>query len=211
MKLSYSAIVMGVLCISAVAQADPLKFTGTNLSNTRSGSITVNGEGPRNVMIGKLNFTTGTSTIETYCADALRTLNTSFHDYTSLTVDTQASGNLALAGRIIAKSYDGANTADQQAGLQLAIWSALYDGGTSFTANGSNFEVDGVSGGVLSYASTYYSQGKNYIVPATKLVTLYSSQAHGAQSQMTVSTVPEPATMTALALGAAAMLRRRRK
>lgn len=207
---SFAICLAATAALSGSAFADNLKYTGMDRADAITASISVNGSSFYTVMAGQLNFTDGTSSIDTYCADAASMLNGgSFYSYTPATLDLSASSNLSLAGRIAANSFAAATTADQQAGLQLAIWSALYNGGPSFDANGANFKVTGVNANALNFASTYFSTNTD---PGDKLVTYFGSSANGAQSQLTVAPVPEPFTMLTLGAGALAFgLRRRRK
>ncbi len=210
MKRQSSLFLLGLLCMGAIANADSLKFTGTELSNAQSVSITVNGTGPVSVKAGRLMFTDGANTFSTYCADALRFLNYSFNNYNSFTLDTNASDGLSRAGRILGANFASANTASKQAGLQLAIWSAIYDNGANFDASGTNFQVSNASSSALNHAAVYY-QSVNQPLPSNTAVRFYEGIGNHAQSQMTVECVPEPASMAALGLGAAALIRRRRK
>lgn len=203
-------LLLGLLCMAAGARAESLKFTGMDLANPHTVSITVNGTGPVSVKAGRLTFTDGADTISTYCADALRFLNHSFNNYNSLTLDTTGVNGLARAGRILGHAFNDANTANKQAGLQLAIWSALYDNGSSFSDNGTNFKVSNANAQTLSLAEMYYAAG-NQQLPNTTAVRFYEGVGNHAQSQMTVQCVPEPASMAALGLGLATIVRRRRK
>lgn len=195
--------------LSTSAFAQNLQYTGMDRPDALSASISVNGSSFYGVMAGRLNFTDGTNNFDTYCANALTFLNGGFNTYTPSSVDLSGASNLSLAGRILANSFDTATTADEQAGLQLALWSAIYDGGASFDANGTNFKVSGVNANALNFASSYYLLNTD---PGTHFVTHYTSNANGAQNQLTAAPVPEPFTMLTLGAGALALgLRRRRK
>ena len=125
----------------------------------------MNGSAFTSVYAGQLNFSNGSSTLGTYCADALSFLNGSSHTYTESGVTLNTSTNLGIAGTNLANSQGSALTAAQQAGLQLAVWEALYDGGTTFDAGGK-FQVSGASAEALGYASEYYG---SYCVTSNQL------------------------------------------
>ncbi len=199
-----------VATISSFAQADSLQFTGAELSNIGTARIQVNGGAPKNVGAGRLKFSDGANTILTYCFDAESPLNSGVHSYSPSIVDTNSANGLGYAGRIIGNYFSSAVTNDQQAGLQLAIWSAIYDANTSFTENGANFKVTNVSSAVIAWANTYY-QGKDLPLNFTTQVKAFSTQETGGQSQLTVEAVPEPASMLALTAGLAALARKRKQ
>jgi hypothetical protein len=209
MKTKSLVLAAFAVAIVAPANAQNLQYTGAELSGIKSATISVNGGANKNVLAGRLKFSDGASTILTYCIDAERTLNGGTHGYTSNTLNTNAANGLAYAGRIVGNAFNLATTTEQQAGLQLAIWSAIYDAGTSFTANGSNFSVSNVNQNVLNWANTYYA-GKDTPLPATIQVKTFTTQANGGQSQITTEVVPEPASMIALGAGLAMIARRRK-
>lgn len=195
--------------LSTSALAQNLQYTGMDRPDALSASISVNGSAFYGVMAGQLNFTDGSNTLDTYCADATKFLNGSFHSYTPSIVDLSGASNLSLAGRILANSYATATTADQQAGLQLALWEAIYDGGATFDGSTSNFKVQNVNANALNFASSYYLLNTD---PGDTTVTHFTSSANGAQNQLTAAPVPEPFTMLTFGAGALALaLRRRRK
>jgi hypothetical protein len=209
MKTKSLVLAAFAVAIVAPANAQNLQYTGAELSGIKSATISVNGGANKNVLAGRLKFSDGASTILTYCIDAERTLNGGTHGYTSNTLNTNAANGLAYAGRIVGNAFNLATTTEQQAGLQRAIWSAVYDAGTSFTANGANFSVSNVNQNVLNWANTYYA-GKDNPLPATIQVKTFITQANGGQSQITTEVVPEPASMIALGAGLAMIARRRK-
>lgn len=205
----FIAVTALVVSSSTFAQSTTqLQYKNTNLSNALTGKITVNGVS-NNVYIGALNFNQQGSTnlLTTFCVDPSSMLNKDFHSYNVSNLNFNDPAGLGLAGKIMTSSWSNNMTADQQAAMQLAIWSAVTDNGSSFNANGSKFKVSGVSDSVLKLASTYYSTGFN-ATTGVGPVTLYTTNAKGGQSQM--QAVPEPATMAALGLGALGLLRRRK-
>lgn len=192
--------------VSSSAMAIDLKFTGTTLSNAESVKISVNGSSFKSVFAGELKFSTSGGSLSTYCVDALSPLGSSAKSYTVSELVQTSSTGLGRAASILANHQASAITAAQQAGLQLAIWEALYDGGSTFNANSAGFKVTGASSAALSFASTYYNSFDN---PTNLDVTFYCTNQAGGQSQITA--VPEPMTFATLGVGLVALVRRRRK
>ena len=200
------ALAMGFLTVASVANAQSLKFLGTQLNPVDNGTIMVNGT-TTTVPMGAFVFSTGSGNITTYCADALAALNSNSNPYTVGAVNMSNGTGLALAAKILNSGFGSATTADQQAGLQLAIWDALYDNGSSFNASAGNMKVvSGVNAASLGFASSYYTAGVNS--SATSGVELFKATSPGGQDQLHV--VPEPATLAILGMGALGLIRRRK-
>ncbi len=206
--IAKAALVAVSLFAFCSAYAEDLKFTGLGLKDALTVKIALNGGDYKSTKAGILKMTDGAQTFESYCADVFSPMNTSYHSYTSSTVDFDAGTNLAMAGRIVANSYFDAKTAAQQAALQIAVWSAIHNGGNSFDDKGSVFSVQGLSSEVLSLASLYFDKGFENPV---NLATYYGTTEVGAQSQLMANPVPEPGTMLVLGAGIAALVASRRK
>ena len=208
MRLYSLILAMAALTtIVGTASAVNLTYVGPALSGEDTGTISLNGSSEA-VNIGALSFTDGVTTFSTYCADLTSFVDGSAHGYSASSTSPTGTTGIDLAGRIVAVNAGNALTADQSAGLQLAVWSAIYNGGTSFNANGAHFGVTGVSNAVIADATSYYLAA-NGTVGSASYYNIASGQ--GGQSQLAVQPAPEPACMALVVMGAIGAAKRRRK
>ncbi|MBC8064067.1 MAG: PEP-CTERM sorting domain-containing protein [Chlorobia bacterium] len=99
--------------------------------------------------------------------------------------------------------------------LQLAIWDLLYDSPTgpnapnnlTFNMGLGNFKADTIKVNGVAFDPTPYFTTFQSSLNGSDLATLYKSNSGSIQS---FAAVPEPASLIALALGGAALLRRRK-
>ncbi len=113
---------------------------------------------------GKLRFETDKGTWESVCADVKSPIFTGQSFPVKPESSIRHGGNIAKAGRIVAKYFNSARTPEQCAGLQIAVWTAIEDGSKKpdFVAGRFHVEADPVS---LKYAAKYY-QAANEKSPA---------------------------------------------
>jgi hypothetical protein len=209
--LTISALI-ACTALSAFASADDLTFLGLDYSGTLSGNVTFfnaakNADQTEDVYIGKLLFQDGSNKIATVCADLGSILDGNSHAYSVSNTDPTLNTNLSLAGDIVAADFNKATDAQSGAALQLAVWSALYNGGATFNANGPDFKVTGISNSVLTQAAVYYA---DFDVHGAAQY-FNTPSGFGGQSQLTISPAPEPASMAALGIGIIGLIARRRK
>ncbi len=192
--------------VGAIVSVDA-KFTGLKLGG--SGKVTIDGK-EMNLGVGKLGFDVThdgkTSSITTICASLTSVLDDKSHVYNADLTPDDFSPN-GRAGKIVSSYFATANTKEKAIGLQLAVWEALSDNGSSYSNSGrfgasSTFGSVGEQGSALYWADQFY--GAN-----TGRSAWMKTSAAGGQSQMTP--VPEPTSLAIIAVGGAALLRRRRR
>lgn len=204
-----AAIIVSGTCLVSTAHADHLKFQGDALgSSTEQVRVRLNGHSLGTVGAGKLKFSDySTSTpYETVCADIDASLDGHSHSYSVSTTNPLGSTALDAAGRIVGTYFASATTADQQAGLQVAVWDALYNGGGSLNLNG-HLKVTHMTSGATYWAGVYYAA-----VNGTQGAALYFHTSDcGGQSQLTAQAVPEPSALMGLGILALGLLRKYKK
>ncbi|MBS1717333.1 MAG: PEP-CTERM sorting domain-containing protein [Armatimonadetes bacterium] len=194
--------------ISILATLSALSFGGTmTLLGTGLGqAVTIAGVQSGTFFAGKLSFNeTSLGHIQSVCVDLEHVIHIGQSWPDQIIMDSSTlSAHLQDAAHIVAAGFNEANTNDKAAGLQLAVWEAVYDDGVSFNTGSGSFKVTNASSGVLSAASTYYAM-KNGNGNA-----IYIQAMDGCgQSQMTA--VPEPTSLLGIASVAIAAVRRKRK
>ncbi|MBX3117572.1 MAG: hypothetical protein KF784_00785 [Fimbriimonadaceae bacterium] len=124
-------------------------ITGHNVS------VSLNGNRAKTTFAGKLGFQDQNRSWMSYCAQPGSPIRAGqFFQVRSLSSAKQG-GNVAKAGNIVAKFFSSAQTADQCAGLQLAIWEAVEDGGDKPHFLSGRFQAR-ASEAVIAYAEAYY-------------------------------------------------------
>lgn len=200
------AIISGIVLVSAfsaaVAAPYTVKFKSTSVG--QSAGITFFGNN-KNVFAGKLKFQNVASGSQffTVCADIANQITAGMVYRVENQLASASPLGIAKAGRIVAKHFTSANTNEKAAALQLAVWEAIYDTGSSPSFSSGNFKAN-VSTSVKNQAYSYYSA----ISTPGEALYMKAVPADCGQSQLTV--VPEPTALGALALGAALIIRRKK-
>jgi len=95
-------------------------------------------------------------------------------------LDSRSVGrNISKAGNIVGNCFSAARTPDQCAGLQIAVWEALEDGGDRPNFFGGHFQVR-ADNAVLNIAQEYYAT-----IAQDKGATYLESAGNHTQSQFT--------------------------
>jgi hypothetical protein len=156
---------------------------------------------------GKLN---GGASFDMYCVDLDHTVSPpSTYQVDVLSLAPLSNG--LLAGRLYEKYAHTVNTARKGAALQLAIWDAVVDGGNGFTTG--NLKNNGTSSATINQAKAYLTGAlASNLTPTTNYLRA-KDHPHGRNQNMIggCEPVPEPASMAAILIGAAGVIRRRRK
>lgn len=181
--------------------------------SAKTATIYMNGNKLGTFKTGKIDFvdTTTNMSYTTVCADVTSELNGQSHSYSPSMTDPTGSSRVDIAGRIVGTFFAGAVSADQQSGLQLAVWDALYNSTSSFSLDNhksnSGFSVTGASSGALNWANTYFGA----VAGDTGSALYFHTSANGGQSQMTAQAVPEPSALLGLGIMSLGLLRRFKK
>jgi len=159
---------------------------------------------PEATYAGKLTFEDDKHSWESVCAD----VRSPIAPGESYPVKQQSSikhgGNIAQAGKIVARYFKQAKTPEQCAGLQIAVWAAIENGGSKLNVASDRFSVvaDPVS---LSYAKKYYSavnmkaptcDARGPVAPEKRKDNANYAQTgqDGGQSQLSPAPAPAPKT-----------------
>ena len=107
---------------------------------------------------GKLAFTDGERSWCSVCADLHRHISPGLVFKVRIENSKDVAGNIAKAGHIVARYFNEAKTAQQCAGLQLAVWEMLEDGGQTPDFFNGHFAVE-TDPATLAFAGKYYEAG----------------------------------------------------
>jgi hypothetical protein len=119
-------------------------------------AICIDGGRVHKTFAGKLGFRDKNHAWTSVCAAVRKPIVTG--QYTGFRVrdSRRANANVPKAGNIVARFFDEAKTPAQCAGLQLAVWEALEDGGRTPNFSAGRFQAQS-DPEVMDYGLTYYT------------------------------------------------------
>ena len=139
--------------LALAAQPVPVQFARSMAGRTVA--VCVDGQEVKMTTAGKLGFRDRTSTWTSVCAE-VRNPVAPGQMYRVRPIKTSlAGGTIALAGNIVARHFKEAQSADQCAALQLAVWEAVEDGGRHANFAGGAFQARSTRV-VIAMAEQYY-------------------------------------------------------
>jgi hypothetical protein len=129
---------------------------------------------------GKLTFKDGAHRWQSVCA-AVHSPVRQGQVFTVIALkSSKAGGNIAKAGNIVAMFFKSAQTPDQCAGLQIAVWKAIEDGTDQADFTTGNFQVQ-ASPRVMAWAAQYYTA----IATAGEAAYIQTAQGQNGQGNQT--------------------------
>ena len=190
----------GLVTACVAAQASTFQFVSKDLGDY----IQVYGVRDGLVFAGSLNFKdSAAGNLKTYCVDLIHGFGPG-NTFNATTLDSATqSARLKEAGNIIAAGAGSVKTNDQAAGLQLAVWNVLYNGGDKLDLSHGAFRAT-ASASALGYAEQFFALRNK----AGHSVYFKNTGHCGNGGEMAT---PEPASIGALIIGVGALLRRKKK
>lgn len=198
--LKRSLVAFGLIVTCVAAQASTFKFIGKDIGEY----IQVSGLRTGTVFAGRLNFNdSDLGSLKTYCVDLLKGFGPG-SSWKVTTMDSQTlDDRLKMAGNIIANAGGMVKTDAQAAGLQLAVWSVIYNGSSKLDLSSGSFKAT-ASASALGYAEQYFA--------------LRTKTGHSIYFKNTCNcggggemATPEPASIGAILIGVGALMRRKKK
>jgi hypothetical protein len=155
MNLSWLLFPFAVAASSSAGPREfPVQFA--KAVTGREVTVCIDGWKVETTFAGKLGFRDATHSWQSVCAD-LRSPVSTGQFFTVQLLNSQAvGGNVARAGNIVANCFKSAQTPEQCAGLQIAVWKALEDGDDQPNFRSGHFQVN-ASPAIMIWAQQYYT------------------------------------------------------
>lgn len=144
-------------------------------------TVMIDGRQTRTTFAGKLGFRDQNRTWLSLCADVRSPIASGQFFTVRPRLTSQIGGRATLAGNIVAKYFRSAKTADQCAGLQLAVWEAMEDGGEHANFGAGRFRAK-ASMSALDYGQEFYEA-----IYEAREAAFLESQDGGGQDQISTT------------------------
>jgi hypothetical protein len=148
----------------------------------RTVAVCLDGRTIKNSFAGKLSFRDAKGSWTSYCANVRGPMSKGQVFPVQELSSKKVGGAVAIAGNIVAKYFKLAQDADQCAGLQLAIWEAIEDGGLRPNFSSGRFQARATPI-VMAYAEEFYSAAE---ISGEALYLQTGSGGGSGQSQITM-------------------------
>ena len=139
--------------LTIAKQSVPVQFGKSFLG--RNVTVLLDGRQMKSTFAGKLAFRDEKGSWLSVCADVRRPISQRQTTRVMPRESSRVGGHVSLAGNIVARHFKSAQTADQCAGLQLAVWEALEDGGVNPDFGAGKFQAR-AGAAALAWAAQYY-------------------------------------------------------
>jgi len=149
-------ILVAAAHIAAAWQPFDAQFVRSGMG--REVTICLDGQKVERTFAGKMGFRDVSGTWWSVCADVRSPVSHGHISTMQPANSLKLGGNIAKAGSIVARCFKDAQTADQCAGLQVAVWKAIEDGPDVPDFNSGRFQVR-ASSAIIGYAQQYYLSG----------------------------------------------------
>jgi hypothetical protein len=162
---------------STYAFTDTLEVNGINNNLMQSLTIDFNGA-QETIWVGALKGNLNGNTSYFFCYDLNHTISVP-NTYTATVLSPSSSSfpsnlllpssfNIQVATSMVNTAFHSFSTVNQYSGLQLAIWTVLYDWSPGVTPNlntsncSTGFCVPGASSSLISNANTYLAEARSF-------------------------------------------------
>lgn len=170
-----------VLAKTVIAhQPFPVQFAAEGMG--QKVTVCLDGRKVETTFAGKLGFRDQNHSWFSVCGAVRAPVYGGQYFYVKAVGSSSIGGNIQRAGNIVAKFFRAAKSNEQCAGLQIAVWEAIEDGGEQPNFGNGRFQVR-ASDAALAWAEEYYQA----ITEPGNAVFLQTTGGQG-QSQISEST-----------------------
>jgi hypothetical protein len=120
--------------------------------------ICLDGQTVERSFAGKMGFQDNNGTWLSVCADVRSPVSAGQVCTMQPANSAKVGGNIAIAGSIVARCFKDAQTPDQCAGLQIAVWKVIEDGPNFPDFSSGSLQVRATPS-VISWAQRYFQIG----------------------------------------------------